>query len=342
MKLRKVITTAGFMFAGVSSANAQLYMCQSCPAGSWSDGTFKNCKNCSAGYYSSAGASSCSICSAGTYSTAGSSSCSTCSAGYYCPGGTDKKVCPAGYYSSAGASSCTLCPVGYYCSGGTDKQQCPMQTAESGCFSSAECGSSSSAESGSSSSAESSVQTYSNAGATSCTTDFSLMKEYYSVGTHNITLSPGTYKIELIGGGGGAGGGSWTWWNALDGVEDGCKGNEATMQSQIVLVPSESTATVIVGDGGNGGNNPKDNDLCTWGKWGSAGQNSSFTVLNTTISSDGGTPGRGGGCGSDQLDCPNAATCSTYGCGGSGGKEQGKTGNKGKSGYVKIYRLVDE
>ena len=46
MRLRKVLTTASLVFAGVSSARAELLMCQSCPAGTWSDGTLRECKNC--------------------------------------------------------------------------------------------------------------------------------------------------------------------------------------------------------------------------------------------------------------------------------------------------------
>ena len=295
MKLRKVITTAGFMFAGVSSANAQLYMCQSCPAGTYSDGTFTSCKTCPAG----------------TYSSAGASSCSTCPAGYYCPGGSDKKVCPAGQYSSAKASSCTLCPVGTYSSGGKSScSTCPTGK-------------------------------YSNMGARICSTTFSLMKEYYgSSRVRTKELEPGTYKIELIGGGGGGGEGSYGNTVFAD-DENGCRGGNATMQSQIIPVPSKSTATIIVGKGGLGGVSDQDG-ACEWGEAGTAGETSSFTVGDITVSSAGGTAGKNGKCSWDKENCSRSATCSDYGCGGSGGKIDGGAGEDGHNGHVYIYRLVDE
>ena len=96
MKLKNIIKIGSFVVAGTlpTTSNAQVYMCQACPAGTYSDGTQTQCTPCPAGTYSNGGASECKACPAGKYSKAGSSECQTCG---------------AGTYSTAGAGSCSSC-----------------------------------------------------------------------------------------------------------------------------------------------------------------------------------------------------------------------------------------
>ena len=96
MKLKNIIKIGSFVVAGAlpTASNAQVYMCQACPAGTYSDGTQTQCTPCPAGTYSNGGASECKACPAGKYSKAGSSECQTCG---------------AGTYSTAGAGSCSSC-----------------------------------------------------------------------------------------------------------------------------------------------------------------------------------------------------------------------------------------
>ena len=96
MKLKNIIKIGSFVVAGAlpTTSNAQVYMCQACPAGTYSDGTQTQCTPCPAGTYSNGGASACKACPAGKYSKAGSSECQTCG---------------AGTYSTAGAGSCSGC-----------------------------------------------------------------------------------------------------------------------------------------------------------------------------------------------------------------------------------------
>ena len=96
MKLKNIIKIGSFVVAGAlpTTSKAQVYMCQACPAGTYSDGTQTQCTPCPAGTYSNGGASECKACPAGKYSKAGSSECQTCG---------------AGTYSTAGAGSCSGC-----------------------------------------------------------------------------------------------------------------------------------------------------------------------------------------------------------------------------------------
>ena len=92
MRLRKVLTTASLVFAGVSSARAELLMCQSCPTGTWSDGTLRECKNCL-----TTGVAACS-------STTGKAT--SCKPGYGYSNGSCS-ICANGYYSMGGTKSCS-------------------------------------------------------------------------------------------------------------------------------------------------------------------------------------------------------------------------------------------
>ncbi len=96
MKLKNIIKIGSFVVAGAlpTASKAQVYMCQACPAGTYSDGTQTQCTPCPAGTYSNGGASECKACPAGKYSPAGSSEC---------------KDCATGTYSTGGAGSCSGC-----------------------------------------------------------------------------------------------------------------------------------------------------------------------------------------------------------------------------------------
>ena len=96
MKLKNIIKIGSFVVAGAlpTTSKAQVYMCQACPAGTYSDGTQTQCTPCPAGTYSNGSASECKACPAGKYSKSGSSECQTCG---------------AGTYSTAGAGSCSSC-----------------------------------------------------------------------------------------------------------------------------------------------------------------------------------------------------------------------------------------
>ena len=106
MKLRNLTTASIFAIATTytnQDAHAlqypYLFVCQSCAAGTYSDGTLEKCKECPAGQYSTGNASSCSTCNAGTYSNKGANQ----------TGSTGCNICSAGTYSGRGASSCSSC-----------------------------------------------------------------------------------------------------------------------------------------------------------------------------------------------------------------------------------------
>ena len=111
MKLRN-LTTASIFAIATTYTNQDtyalqypyLFVCQSCAAGTYSDGTLEKCKECPAGQYSTGNASSCSTCNAGTYSNKGANQ----------TGSTGCSGCGAGTYSTKGSSTCTACPVGQY------------------------------------------------------------------------------------------------------------------------------------------------------------------------------------------------------------------------------------
>ena len=123
MKLKNMIQIGSFGFAVAlsSTAQSQTYMCQACPAGTYSNGSSTSCTPCPAGKYSYTASSSCSTCHAGTYSAAGSGTCIPCPAGQYnnTDGATSCQKCPAGTYAnSTGSTSCTPCPDYHWSSSG--------------------------------------------------------------------------------------------------------------------------------------------------------------------------------------------------------------------------------
>ena len=162
MKLKNIIKIGSFVVAGTlpttSQGQAYIYMCQSCPAGTYSDGTQTQCTTCPAGTYSNGGAGSCTKCKPGTYSTGGAGQCSPCPSGQYnntegatscqkCSGGTyaggtgntSCSRCPAGKYSKAGSSECQTCGAGTYSTGGAGSCSSCSQPTYSG-WSSGSCG----------------------------------------------------------------------------------------------------------------------------------------------------------------------------------------------------------
>ncbi len=122
MKLKNIIKIGSFVVAGAlpTASKAQVYMCQACPAGTYSNGGSTSCTPCPAGTYSNAVATSCTKCPIGTYSSGGAGQCTLCPAGTYSEtaGATECTKCPAGTYSSVtGATNnsfCTSCPSGYW------------------------------------------------------------------------------------------------------------------------------------------------------------------------------------------------------------------------------------
>ena len=126
MKLKNIIKIGSFGFAVAlsSTAQSQTYMCQACPAGTYSNGSSTSCTPCPAGKFSYTASSSCSTCPAGTYSAAGSGTCTPCPAGQYSNtnGATSCQKCPAGTYAnSTGSSSCTPCPDYYWSNAGANQ-----------------------------------------------------------------------------------------------------------------------------------------------------------------------------------------------------------------------------
>ena len=77
MKLKNIIKIGSFVVAGAlpTASNAQVYMCQACPAGTYSDGTQTQCTPCPAGTYSNGGAGSCAKCGANTIANSGHTQC---------------------------------------------------------------------------------------------------------------------------------------------------------------------------------------------------------------------------------------------------------------------------
>ena len=156
MKIKKCIMILSLLMAGITPAKAdELYICQNCPTGYWSDGYFKECKNClttgvaacssttgkatscKPGYGYSNG--SCSICAAGTYSAGGTAGCSPCPAGKYqnLSGQSSCKSCSSMgsryYNSSTGQKTCQSCPENSskkLCSG-TSSRSCTKYVTES-------------------------------------------------------------------------------------------------------------------------------------------------------------------------------------------------------------------
>ncbi|MCR5506271.1 MAG: hypothetical protein K6F04_00285 [bacterium] len=126
MKLKHLISTSAFILAGIPT-NAQgqqsIYMCQSCPAGTYSaGGTSKSCTPCPAGTYSSAGATSCSPCASSTYSSWGGN-CGpvTRTRTDYCTvaGSTSSTANPKTVTENGNKGN--TCGVGSYCPSGTNK-----------------------------------------------------------------------------------------------------------------------------------------------------------------------------------------------------------------------------
>lgn len=270
MKLKNIIKVGSFVVAGIlpTVSNAQTYMCQACPAGTYSGGgTATSCTPCSAGTYSNGGASSCAQCNPGTYSndgagqctpcpsgkynnSTGSGSCQDCGAGSYASGTGNSScaTCSAGSYSSAGASSCTPCKAGTFSntSGASSCTPCSAGT-YSGSDNATSCTSCAG-------------NTYQNlTGQSSCTScgDFTAVsssgstkckgkKTWGTPGNYTITLPAGKYRAILVGGAGGGGASNWIWGF----------GQRGGMGGQLVKIFTLTRAeqfNVTVGNGGGGG-----------------------------------------------------------------------------------------
>ena len=77
MKLKNIIKIGSFVVAGAlpTTSQAQVYMCQACPAGTYSDGTQTQCTPCPAGTYSNGGAGSCTSCPSGQFANSSKTGC---------------------------------------------------------------------------------------------------------------------------------------------------------------------------------------------------------------------------------------------------------------------------
>ena len=77
MKLKNIIKIGSFVVAGAlpTASNAQVYMCQACPSGTYSDGTQTQCTPCPAGTYSNGGAGSCTSCPSGQFANSSKTGC---------------------------------------------------------------------------------------------------------------------------------------------------------------------------------------------------------------------------------------------------------------------------
>ena len=136
MKLRKALVASAVLTAITTISNpinAQIRVCQPCPAGQWSaGGTADACTPCPAGFYCAngnktqctagqqcpAGSSSPSSCPAGQWSAGETTTaCTQCTAGFFCQNG-NRTQCTAGQHCPAGSSNPQSCPAGHRCPNG--------------------------------------------------------------------------------------------------------------------------------------------------------------------------------------------------------------------------------
>ena len=144
MKLRNIITTSGLVLlgSGAVSASTYLYVCQSCPAGTYGDGTEESCIPCGKGTYSAGNTGSCTPCAKGTSTNdkTGQASCSLCTGRTY----TDKtgqatcSSCSDGTRVNADHTGCVTCSAGTYSNNGTTCEPCKGESYSN--WSSEECG----------------------------------------------------------------------------------------------------------------------------------------------------------------------------------------------------------
>jgi hypothetical protein len=167
MKLRKTMTAAAFTMAAATNANAVVYMCRPCAAGTFAAAGATGCTECSGNKeYSSAGASGCSTCPTGQKANAAHTACEaiTCLAGEYLSddscvacgnnatslvGSNGRNACAClphegvnQYYPIKGsaANGCNkYCIGGYYMPAGEECQHCPGGQWTNGTNRDAEC-----------------------------------------------------------------------------------------------------------------------------------------------------------------------------------------------------------
>ena len=144
MKLRNIITSTSLVLlgSGAVSASTYLYVCQSCPAGTYGDGTEESCIPCGKGTYSAGNTGSCTPCAKGTSTNdkTGQASCSLCTGRTY----TDKtgqatcSSCSDGTRVNADHTGCVTCSAGTYSNNGTTCEPCKGESYSN--WSSEECG----------------------------------------------------------------------------------------------------------------------------------------------------------------------------------------------------------
>ncbi len=365
MKLRKVITTAGFIMASITPANAQLYMCKSCPAGTYSDGTFTSCKNCL-----TTGVANCdsvtgkvTSCKGGyKYSTTKLdqaaydrcvSMCRVANCRTYCYStqGVQKTVapycdaCPAGTWSSQGASSCTTCGTGYYSTGTATACLSCLTTGVATCDSTTgkatNCKPGYGYSNGKCTVCSSGY--YSAGGTSSCSNSWTNINTYYMPGWSGtgIPLNAGAYKVELKGAGGGGGGGD-------QGDGKGGKGGNGAYIVKYFYLPTASSYNFYVGKGGTGGLGVVNAESNTEAKGGN-GEATSFSISGIiSITAGGGEGGYGGVRGTKGAVDGAAGSNAGNGQGGTGGAggindkgvgNEARSGKNGSSGLLQISIL---
>lgn len=77
MKLKNIIKIGSFIVAGTlpTTSQGQVYMCQACPAGTYSDGNSTSCTACSGNTYSAVAAGSCTSCPSGQFANSSKTGC---------------------------------------------------------------------------------------------------------------------------------------------------------------------------------------------------------------------------------------------------------------------------
>ncbi len=177
--------TCSICVAGKYSANStSSSSCISCYSGTYSDQGLSACKVCSAGYFCVTGSPLQQICPAGTYcppaigepmpcsagrynSAPGANQCLECPAGSACPGNSShSNACSSGRFSPAGAAFCSVCEPGTF-SPSFGQSRCLVCAAGYSC-----------AGNGTITPTVCSVGSFSQSGATSCSSQFCSNGQY--------------------------------------------------------------------------------------------------------------------------------------------------------------------
>ena len=300
---------------------------ESCPAGTYNDGSSTTCSACGAGKYSLEGSSSCinikagcygtggtsecpNKCAAGTYSKAGSATCTPCAAGTYSSneGASTCTSCGAGKWSSEGSSTCNNINAGCY--GTSATTACPNKC-PAGKYSVAGSASCTNCAAGTYSSNEGSATCtscgsgkYSTAGSSTCS---NISAGCY--GTSATTACPnkcaaGTYSAAGSASCTNCGAGKWSseGSSTCSNIKAGCYGTSATTEC-----PNKCQAGKYSTAGSSSCTN------CAAGKYSAAGSASCSNCAAGTYSAEG--AGSCTACGAGKYSAAGSATCSNINAG---------------------------